>query len=64
MEENEDFEDFDEEELKQIAHGNYLDDEDALSDDNENENQIDNENEKEVGNENKNKNKKNDKNNK
>jgi casein kinase II subunit beta len=55
MEENEDLEDFDEEELKQIAHGNYLDDQDAFLDDNENENYNDNENENEIENENKNK---------
>ena len=70
MEENEDFEDFDEEVLKQIAHGHYLEDQDALLDDNENENENenDNENEKEneIGNENENENdnKKNDKKNK
>ena len=45
MEENEDIEDLDEEELKQIIQGNYLDDQDYLIDDNENENDIENENE-------------------
>ena len=48
MEENEEIEDFDEEELKQIVQANYLDNQDALIDDNEN----DIENEKEIENEN------------
>ena len=48
MEENEEeLEDFDEDELKQIEHGNYLDDQDAFIDDNENENDNDKDNPKE-----------------
>ena len=54
MEENEDIEDFDEEEFKQIQHGAYLDDQDALIDDNENENDNDIDNENEIENENEN----------
>ena len=57
MEENEEFEDLDEEELKQIAHGNYLDDQDGILDDNENDNENDNQKENDNKNENTNKNK-------
>ena len=42
---NDDFEDLDEEELKQIAQGHYFDDQDGSMDDNENEDNDDNENE-------------------
>jgi casein kinase II subunit beta len=51
MEDNEDLEDFDEEELNKIEQGNYLDEQDAYIDDNENDNEQENGNE--IGNENK-----------
>jgi casein kinase II subunit beta len=57
MEENEEIEDFDEEQLKQIEHGNYLDEQDAyIDDDNDNDNENENDNEIEVGFENENEN--------
>jgi casein kinase II subunit beta len=54
MEENEDLEDFDEEELNKIQQVNYLDEQDAFIDDNENDNEQDNEieNENKINNEN------------
>ena len=54
MEENEEIEDFDEEQLKQIAHGNYLDEQEAYIDDNENEHEneagFENENDNQIDN--------------
>ncbi len=47
MDDDDNLEDFDEEELKQIDHGNYLDDQDGFNEnenDNDNENEIENEN--------------------